>query len=155
MKQKSRRLIHKIFHITLLVKAFDGILEFLSGFFLFFISSAGLVNLIQKIFQHELTQDPTDILANSLLNFFHTSVNAKLFAAVYLFVHGFVKLWVVYGLWSRNTKTYPIAGVVLALLIAYQLSKVFATNSLILTLLTILDIFIFVLMVIDYKNKRN
>ncbi len=114
------------------------------------------MKIVQTIFKHELLQDPTDILANYLIKASHNvSFSTLSFAAVYLMIHGFIKIGLVTGLWFKKLWAYPLAEIVLSLFIIYQLIRFSRTHSLILILLTLLDIVILFLVSHEYKRIKN
>jgi uncharacterized membrane protein len=77
--------IHLLFKIGVVIKGIDGALEAIAGITLFFTSTAALRNLVDWLTQRELQEDPTDFVANHLVEFFHhLSINTKHFASVYL-----------------------------------------------------------------------
>ena len=139
--------------IGIIIKGIDGILELISGVILFLIKSDLITKIIQTLFQHELVQDPTDIIANYLI---HTSQNLTIsalsFATIYLIIHGSVKIGLVLGLWYKKLWAYPLVGVILSLFIIYQLIKFFSTHSIILLFLTSIDVLIIILLRFEYKR---
>ena len=80
----------------------------------------------------------------------HVSKGTVLFASFYLIVYGIIKVWLVFSLWKANLRAYPIAGVILGLLIVYQLYRVSYTHSLFLLLVTLVDIGILLLLRREY-----
>ena len=106
--------------------------------------------------RHELAQDPTDLLANYLI---HVSQNLSLgaisFVSLYLLIHGLIKIGLVTGLWMRKLWAYPLAGVILGFFVAYQGIRFFHTHSLLLLLLTFVDIVILVLIRFEYKRLKR
>lgn len=153
MKDNGKELIHRLFRISILIKGIDGILEFIGSLVLFFVSSSLITNFVETIFQHELTQDPTDIIANYLINTsLNLSLSTQLFAAIYLFIHGIIKVGLVSSLWYNKLWAYPLSGFILVVFVIYQVFRLINHYSLILLLLTIIDLIIIILLRFEYKR---
>jgi uncharacterized membrane protein len=106
--------VHTLFLAGILVKGIDGFLELVGGIILLFVRSTPAVDLVKTIFSHELAQDPTDAIANFLLHLSQNiSASALSFTALYLIVHGVIKIGLFIGLWRKVAWMYPLGGVVL------------------------------------------
>jgi len=156
MKDKKKEFMHRLFRVSIFIKGIDGILEFIGSLILFFVSSSLITNFVETIFQHELTQDPTDLIANYLINTsLNISLSTQLFAAIYLFIHGVTKIGIVLSLWYNKLRSYPLAGFILFLFVVYQIFRLIKTPSLILLFLTIIDIIILLLLGFEYKRLKS
>ena len=60
--QGPQKTIHRLFEIGLIGKLVDGGLEMVGGVLLFFVGSTKLTQWVQVLTQHELTEDPEDIV---------------------------------------------------------------------------------------------
>ena len=153
---ERRKILHDLFLIGIIIKCIDGILEFIGGIALAFAKTDIIINLVQKLFQHELIQDPTDIVANYLVK---TSQNLSIgiltFASIYLIIHGLIKIGLFLGLWYKKIWAYPLAGIILSLFVIYQSIRIFNTHSILLLFLTLVDIFILILLRLEYKRISN
>ncbi len=69
MKLKLKQ-IHLLFQIGVVLKGIDGVVEAVAGVALFFVSPASLRGLVNWLTQGELQEDPTDFVANHLVDFF-------------------------------------------------------------------------------------
>lgn len=155
MSNPKKYILHILFLIGIIIKCINGILELIGGFVLIFTKSNFIANIVQAIFQHELVQDPTDFIANYFIQASqHLSVSVLLFLAVYLIIHGIVKIGLFLGLWYEKLWAYPLAAVVLSLLIIYQSIRIFAYHSLVLLFLTLLDVVILVLLRFEYRRLK-
>ncbi|USN45573.1 MAG: DUF2127 domain-containing protein [Candidatus Woesearchaeota archaeon] len=154
MRTKERTtLVHNIFLVSIVIKGVDGLLELIGGVFLLFFKNNALQQSVQFLFQHELSQDPTDTLARSLVSLSQKlSMETVSFIAVYLVLHGLIKLGLVAGLWYEKKWIFPLAGVVLTLFVVYQLMRFASNHSLFLLILAILDILILVLLRFEYQR---
>jgi uncharacterized membrane protein len=87
------------FEASIVVKGLDGILELAGGLLLLLVTSAGLNRVVAQVTQHELSEDPHDFLANRLLHVGSGLTESTVrFAAVYLLLHGIVKVALVAAL---------------------------------------------------------
>ena len=153
MKINRQNLIHILFRIGIFFKGLDGILEIIGGVFLVFVTRREIIRFILTVFHHELTEDPDDFMVNYLITLAgHLSVSTKTFASFYLVGHGLIKAGLVLALWRNRLWAYPLAGVVLAIFVIYQAIRLFSTHSLILLLLTIIDIVIIMFLRPEYKR---
>ncbi|OWF76354.1 hypothetical protein B4900_19455 [Yersinia rohdei] len=148
--------IHAVFEVSLLLKAILAIMEILAGILTFFITPQLLLNLLHRITQVEFIEDRGDVVANYLLHAAQSlSVSSLHFAAFYLLIHGVVKLWVIIGLWRKKLGYYPAAIVIFSLFIVYQIYRYTFTHSVLLLLITLLDLVVIVLTILEYRQLRR
>ncbi len=101
---QRERMVHVLFDISVISKGVDGALEIVGGALLSFVSPAQIHSLVRMLTQHELSEDPNDLLAGSLLQAAkHFSADAQIFAAVYLLWHGIVKVGLVIALYRNGS----------------------------------------------------
>ena len=150
---KTNKLWHILFLISIFFKGLDGVLEFAGGLVFLFLKHGAIIKYMSILFQPELAEDPNDIIANYLMNLAgHISSDTEFFAAIYLLVHGIVKISIVSGLYLRKLWVYPVAELILSLLVIYQIYRFSHTFSILLILLTIIDLFIIFLIQTEYKR---
>ena len=150
---KKYRLLHLLFLVGIFFKGLDGILESIGGLVFMFLEKNAIAKYTHILFQNELTEDPNDIIANYLVNLAaHVSGDTEFFAAIYLLVHGIVKISIVTGLYLRKLWIYPVAEFILGLFVIYQLYRFSHTFSVLLIFLSVVDIFIIFL--IHTERKR-
>jgi uncharacterized membrane protein len=155
MKLKEEQ-IHFLFKIGVMIKGIDGALEAVAGFALFFTSTAALRNLVDWLTQGELQEDPTDFVANHLVDFFHhLSINTEHFAAVYLLTYGLAKVGLVAGLLRGKLWAYPTALIVLGIFLCYQIYRLGHTHSPELAVVSLLDLAILALIWRDYQYLKT
>ena len=140
----------------MLFKGIDGIIETISGTALLIVDRQDIQHLVHVVLRHELLEDPNDPVANYLMHAAAgLSTNTKTFAALYLLVHGLVKLGLVTALWQNRRWAYPLAGVVLSLFVIYQGVRFTFTHSVVLLLVTAVDIAIIALLPGEYKRTLH
>jgi uncharacterized membrane protein len=153
---KKNNLVHKSFEIGILLKAIDGVLEVIGGFLLVFLDPIRLNKLTVLLTQHELSEDPKDVIARFMINFSATfSVSAQFFGVFYLISHGVVKLILVFLLWRKKLWAYPLTVVSLILFIMYQTYRYTIDHSMLLIVLTVFDLIMILLTLMEYKSMKN
>jgi uncharacterized membrane protein len=135
--------LDRVFRVSLTLKGLDGVLELVGGVLLLIVSPSQIGALGRLLTQHELIEDPGDVVANTVLHFTGSlSVSASLFGAVYLLLHGAVKVVLVWAVLRDKLWAYPWMIAFLIAFIAYQTYQILLSFSWGLLLLTAFDIFI-------------
>lgn len=148
--------LHVAFEVSLALKGVFALGELITGIFAYVATRKFLFDLMQVITRAELTEDPRDFVANTLLQASRNlSVSGRHFIAFYLFSHGAIKLWLAIGLWRAKPGYYPTAVVVFGLFMLYQLYRYSFTHSLLLLLMTALDGVVIGLIWIEYRHLRH
>jgi uncharacterized membrane protein len=150
-------LLDKIFEGGIIIKGVTGLVEFLSGLVLFFVSPADVHKLVAFITQKELLEDPHDKLSNLLVHATqHFGSGGKTFAIAYLWVHAGIKLVAVIGILKNQLWAYPFSLISLGALMLYQLYSIFFVKASIgMILLTIFDVFILWLIWREYGKVKT
>jgi len=150
-----KKLLDISFTASLLVKGLIAGGEIIIGIAVFFLPPERMTALISWISAGELSEDPTDWLMNQLVLFGQSfSVGTQHFAIIYFLSHGIVNLIVVLLLWKKLYEAYPISIVALCGFIVYQMVEFFIGYSILMLLLTALDLFIIVMTVQEYKDMQ-
>ncbi len=135
-----RSLLHNGFRTGVAIKGLDGVLEAVGGALVWFINPSQMNRAVRFLFQHELSQDPHDFVANHLL---HASQllehSGRLFASIYLLAHGVVKILLAVALWMNDLWAYPLAVFVFGVFGVYQIYRYSHTHSIALLILTVFD----------------
>jgi uncharacterized membrane protein len=153
MKQQR---IHQIFEVSVLLKGAHALVECLGGISLALISTNRIADLVNRLTQEELIEDPHDFVGTHLFAWAQNfSVGTKTFYAFYLLSHGVVKLFLVVGLLRGKLWSYPASLVVLGLFIAYQLYRFSYTGGAGLIVLTVFDVFVMGLIWHEYSLVRR
>lgn len=155
-KDKKRKALHQIFIISIIIKGIDGVVESAGGFILLVAKSKNIVAFVRSVFHHELAQDPHDFIANHLIRAFqHLSHGTVVFAAIYLCLHGLIKIGLVTALLYKKLWAYPLAAILLALFTGYEIFRYFFTYSYVLLFLIIVDTLIIILLRFEYKDLKQ
>ncbi|PJI10495.1 MULTISPECIES: DUF2127 domain-containing protein [Clostridium] len=149
-------IFHKGFELGILIKAIDSILEIIGGVLLVFLNPSRLNNLVIWLTQHELSEDPRDVIANFMIKLSSKfTINTQYFGVFYLVSHGIVKLILIIFLWKGKTWAYPVTIVSLIVFIMYQIYRYMLNPSMGLVLLTIFDFIMIILTFIEYRRVKN
>jgi uncharacterized membrane protein len=148
--------VHQIFVASVLFKGIHALIEIAGGIALYLISTATIVQTIQRYSYDELIEDKDDWIATQLLHFAQTfSVAEHNFYAFYLLSHGLIKSVLVIGLLRQRLWAYPASFAVFGGFIAYQLYRFTFTHDIGLILLSIFDAFVIYLAVHEYRLLRK
>lgn len=150
------QVLHWSFTIGVWLKGIDGLLETAAGILFLLASRAAIGHFIYSLTQHQLAQDPDDLIANSLRHAFnHFSSGEKLFAAIYLLAHGAIKIFLVVCLLRNQLWAFPVTLTVLSGFIGYQIYRICTQFSIGLVALTVLDILVAGLIWHEYRSLKR
>ncbi len=148
--------LDRTFEVGILLKGLDGILELVGGALLLLVPPASLSRIAAALTQHELSEDPHDVIATYLLRTSHGLTGSAVgFAAAYLLLHGVVKVVLVLALLRNKLWAYPWMIAFLVAFIGYQLYRIALHITLGLTALTIFDAIIVWLTWREYRKQRT
>ena len=147
--------LDRVFRVSLGLKGADGILELIGGVLLLLVSPGQLNRVVRALTQHELSEDPHDLIATTLVHAVGSlSASASLFGAVYLLLHGVVKVVLVVAVLLNRLWAYLWIMAFLAIFILYQGYQLVVGFSWGLALLTAFDIFVVWLTWREYRIHR-
>ena|SRR5665213_405375 len=145
-----------LFLASVWFKGLDGLLELIGGIALVSVKPAFVLHIARLVTQDEIAEDPRDWVANALRHAAaHLSLGGKEFMAIYLLIHGGVKLGLVLALLKRVLVAYPISVAIFAGFIAYQLYRYTFTNGLALLVLSAVDMVVIVFIMLEYVALRR
>lgn len=134
-------LLDRTFDIGVTLKGLDGILEIFGGALLLVLKPHTINHVFNWLAQswlvgsHELLTHYVQELNNYVLG-------GTLFAALYLLLHGLVKIVLVVAVLRRQLWAYPVMIAFLAIFIVYQAYLLLLGYSTPLLLLTLFDLFV-------------
>ncbi len=156
MDSVKRKIIHKGFKLGVLFKFMDGVLELAGGVLLLLVRPGMIRGLVLLITQHELSEDPRDLVANFLVRAAaHLSVSTQFFGFLYLLSHGIIKLVLAVSLWKAKLWSYPAAIAFFLAFILYQLYRYSYTHSIWLIFLSVLDLVFVILAWLEYMELKR
>ena len=155
MPISKRQAVHWLFDVAVAIKAFDGALEIIAGYFLIFRpgwigpAAVGWATTL-------LTHDPASHLGRMLANWGDSlTLDTEHFASTYLIAHGAAKLFIAWGLIREKLWAFPTALVVFGLLVLYQVFRYTHTHSTTLVVLIALDVAVCYLIWREYGFRRD
>jgi uncharacterized membrane protein len=152
----SKKIIDRTFEVGILIKSFFGVFEILAGIVFAISGRLAINNLIIALTQQEISDDPNDFIANYLIKTANNfSTGTHIFAIVYLIFHGIINIFLAIALLKNKIWAYPWAITGFSIFIIYQVFRYFHTHSLLLLFLTLFDIFIVSVILLEYNNKRK
>lgn len=151
----NKKLIDKIFDVGILLKALFGFFEVSAGIVLAISGQLVINNFIIDLAQQEIADDPNDLIAGFLINtannFYY---DTHLFAIIYLIAHGIINMFLAFFLSKNKIWAYPSAIFLFGIFIIYQIYRYFHTYSFSLLVLTLFDIFIVLIIWLEYNRKK-
>lgn len=152
----SQTRLDRWFGIVVVFKGIDGVLELFGGAVLLLVPNS----LLQRaVFQLDITNFVSShtILAHAGLALANAlTTGLVLYTAIYLLLHGIIKIGLVFALLGRYYKLYPAAIVVLILFMIYQIYRIFAEHDVIFDgTLTVIDAVVVWLTVLEYQRHQR
>ncbi|MDT2584531.1 DUF2127 domain-containing protein [Lactococcus petauri] len=155
-KANNQRVVDLSFDIVLLLKSLFALGEVLGGIFLFFITPERMSGIVGWFTRGELKEDPSDFIAHLLLNLgHHFTVSTQYLAAIYLLVHGLIKLVTLLLLWKKILWAYPLSILVFLGFIIYQMIEYSQHHSNFMLFVSVFDVLLIVLTYLEYKNMKK
>jgi uncharacterized membrane protein len=148
--------LDRAFAVGIIGKGLNGVAELIGGLLLLLLTPDQINHVAVSWTRGELSEDPNDIIATYLL---HTANGltgpAVVFGAVYLLLHGVVKVVLVVALLMNKLWAYPWMIAVLLLFITYQLYRIVLDPTAGLIALTAFDLAIVALTWREYHQQRR
>ncbi len=156
MNKKYQSNLHRFFKTVIIIKGIDGVLEVFASTFLLLSGANSVIEKIPSFVQKELIKDPDDMISNYLLHIFEYALpDTQLFIAIYLAIHGLIKIGLVFALNSKSYRAHEIAKIVLIIFIGYQFYRFEHTHSMLLLFFTLVDIIIVSLIHSEEQRLRR
>ncbi|MCM1012990.1 MULTISPECIES: DUF2127 domain-containing protein [unclassified Brevibacterium] len=150
------KLLDLVFLIGVFGKGIDGLAEVVGGVVLLLTTPAQLTGAARALTAEELTEDPHDLLATLLLHgTAHLDGRTTTFAALYLLVHGVVKLAIIAALLFGTTRLYPWAILALTGFLVFQIYQLVVSPGIGLVVLSVLDALIIWLTWREWRRGRT
>ncbi|MGD8496224.1 MAG: DUF2127 domain-containing protein [Gemmatimonadales bacterium] len=156
MKALDRRSVfHALFDAGLIAKCIDGLFEVAGGVLLWVMSAEQMNSLVRALTQHELSEDPGDLVAGFLVRATrHVTHETRVFAIVFLVSHGLIKIALVRALVRRELRAYPVAIAVFGGFMVYQLYRYSVGHASWMLVLSVLDLAVILLTWSEYRSLR-
>ena len=156
MKRLSEKHYHDLFIAGIVAKAFIAVGEIASGLIFAFFSYDALTRAAFVLFGGELTETPRDVVWQYIVAGFGSFAATPRPVWVIIFLsHGIVKLLLLGGLWWNKGWAYPASLIIFTLFIFYQLYQISVTPSLMLWIITAIDVLVVLLIVREYRHRKR
>ena len=144
-----------MFATAIVVKAANGLLEILGGYFLVF--KPGWIGPAAAVWATTmLLRDSANTFAQILARWgVALTLDTEHFASTYLIAHGAAKVFVAWGLLREKLWAFPAGLVIFGLLILYQVHHLVIHPSAVLVVLIVLDFGICYLIWREYGYRRG
>lgn len=153
---RPRTWLDRVFAVGIIGKGLDGAAELVGGLLLLLVTPDRIHHLVAAVTQGELSEDPDDVVARYLLR---TSAGltgpAVTYGAIYLLLHGVVKVVLVAALLRNRLWAYPWMIAVLLVFIVYQGYRIVLDPGAGLIALTIFDAAIVALTWREWRVQRT
>ena len=150
------RILDLIFLIGVLFKGIDGLGELIGGVVLLFVDPAHLRGAADAVTAGELAEDPHDVVAHLIRHgAAQLGGTGVLFLALYLLLHGVVKVAIVLALLIGSKRVYPWAIAALIAFVLFQLYEMITNPSAGVAALTVFDLFIIWLTWREWRRGRE
>lgn len=136
------RWLHWLFEFSLVFKGLFAAAETMGGLGLLLTPNITLINFVVWLYGHDLTQEPNADMAQWVRHLADTfSMQVQHFYAFYLLAHGLLKFLMVIMLARRILWCYPVAMLILAGFVSYQMTEYLRHGSMVLLALSGFDTF--------------
>ncbi|MBI3572009.1 DUF2127 domain-containing protein [Candidatus Kaiserbacteria bacterium] len=143
-----------LFGFGLVLKAIEGALEIVGAFIVLIVPSMFVVRVIEFVTAGELAADPNDFVAIHLRSLAHSfAVHSHYFIALYLVLHGVVKLALVLGVAAGKRLAYPLFILALGVFGSYEAYRGIVTGNLLLDFFAVLDTVMILLTAYEYRAQ--
>ncbi|WP_102110324.1 DUF2127 domain-containing protein [Oceaniglobus roseus] len=154
------RLLDLAFQGGLMVKGASALAELAGGLLLLMVANAQIVAAVNGFTAPDLAATPPDLIARLLGHLIGgliggLSIQTQHFYALYLMVHGLLKLSVVVLLACRLPWAYPLGMLVLAGFVGYQMQHFLRDGGLGLLVLSGFDALMIGLVAWEYRQLRR
>ena len=152
---KRDRLLDLSFLAGVGLKVLNIIGDFAAGIPLLFVDASAVSDWVKWLTADQIAENPDDPIALWVVSTTDHLTNASLgYAAIYLLIHGIVKVGIIIAMVRGHIKLYPWVIGALSLLVVYQLVEFALNHSLFMLFLSLLDIVIVWLTWREWKHHR-
>lgn len=145
-----------LFVISMWWRILYGVFRLIAAGFLIKHIGMPVLGIFQRIFSHELAQDPTDVtvrVVNKTLS--HTHYYISGFLISYLVFWALIDIWLSIDMLRHKLFAFQASMYLITFFLLYEIVRVFRTHSLTLVFFIIIDAVIFWLIVKEYRKLRG
>ncbi len=156
LESKKAKLIDYSFTIGLILKTFFACGEAVAGVLLLIFEPKDIQNLLLFLTSGELKEDSKDFISTQLLQLGqYITLSHQYMAAVYLLIHGTVKLLALILLWKKKLWAYPLSILVFVAFIIFQIREFFIGGNITMIILCLFDFTMIVLSWLEYQKLKK
>lgn len=153
LKKDPEKEVLTVFEIGLVLKGINGAIEMLAALLIALVPPHFVVRIAEIATQGEIANDGDDPIALYIRDAAHTfAIRGHLLLTAYLFLHGIVKLLLVWGIFAKKRAAYPLFMLALALFGSYEVYRGLVRHETILLALALFDITLFVITAHEYRR---
>jgi uncharacterized membrane protein len=153
-REERERDILWFFDLALLLKAVNGGLEILAAFLVLVIPPTLILEVVSYLTGGELGVDSDDPITTALRDAAHAfAVHTHYLLALYLVLHGAIKVILVIGIFRGKRIAYPLFMIALALFSAYEAYRGFTRQEGLLQALALFDFILLILTAYEYRRR--
>lgn len=142
------------FDLALLLKAANGGLEILGAALILFVPPTLVVRIAEFLTGGELAQDPSDFIAAAIRGAAQSfAVHSHYLLALYLVLHGAIKVLLVIGIFAKKRIAYPLFIFALAIFGVYEAYRGLARHEQLLQILAAFDFTLLILTAYEYRRR--
>lgn len=151
---KAEKDILWLFDLALILKIINGALEMIAALLVLFVPPSFVLRLAEFATSGELAQDPNDPIAMGIQAAAQAfTVHTHYLLALYLVLHGSIKVLLVIGIFAKKKIAYPLFMIALAIFGAYEAYRGFILHEMLLQALAIFDLSLLVLTSYEYRRR--
>jgi uncharacterized membrane protein len=143
--------LDEVFKITIILKGLDSVLEILGGIFFLLITPSAITgwghDIAHGLFAHQAS------ISKYIIHSSQGIAKSTLFGAIYLLLHGTIKVVLVICLLLNKLWAYPIFIVVIIAFIGYQIYSLVNHLTIGMSLLTVFDVLVVVLTWLEWQKQ--
>lgn len=147
-----KKLQRGTFRLGISLKGIDGLLESTAGAALL-VNPEALRNLSLTLWTYGHFHHTHKIVGGRVAE--QLAATDPVFASLYLLSHGLVKIVLAAALWMNRLWAYPVAIFVFGSFVIYQVFRLERVYSIALLLLTISDVVIIWLTLLEYRDQKR
>lgn|ERR1035437_7974710 len=153
-EEKVEKDILWLFDLALILKIINGSLEMLAALLVLFVPPSFVLRLAEFATSGELAQDPNDPIAMGIQVAAQAfTVHTHYLLALYLALHGIIKVLLVIGIFAKKKIAYPLFMVALAIFGAYEAYRGFILHEMLLQALAVFDLSLLALTSYEYRRR--
>ncbi len=155
-ESSDHTLLDRVFDVSIILKGIVGVAELVGGVALFFVNPDMIRQWLGWLTAHLLVghdHSPLAVWFDHLAD--NLGADATDFAAVYLILHGLIKVVLVWALLKQQLWAYPWMIVALVVFIVYQVYELLVHFTWAMVALTVFDLFIVALTLREWQLHRE